>query len=293
MSSVGEKRSCVFCLKTPNLQYSLSYQRFGMYSYWSDTTGVYREPGNGGYSINNTDMERHLHSCVDKQTGEDKDCILTSGQKYIQCTNAVGDVDGLCEEIECLHQGKDNETKWCSDYVIKEASSEQDLGFVPVSYFCLDVQGQFTQEVGKVIQNRQDESSKNCTFGDGSLVQRTNSKNYTYAACGINKSCNLVYTGGKETGNYDHRYRPWYTITRQLQESNWSPPYLYVDSTAYSRPTFALSFITPLYTYNDTTNRKIFAGVVAVDYECKSCSIILSWLHCSIENYLPYSDLHV
>ena len=219
-------------------------------------------------------MERYLHSCVDRQTGEDKECILTSGDLYIQCTNGAVDVDGLCEEIECTHQDKGNETKWCPDYEIKEVTSDQHLGFIPITYFCLDFQGQFTQEIGNVIEDRKNPPSKNCTFGNGSLVQRANSKNYTYAACGTNKSCELVYTGGLETQNYDHRYRPWYKITKYLQKSNWSPPYLYVDSTAYSFPTFALSFNTPIYIYNETASRNIFAGVVAVDYECKLWSTI-------------------
>jgi hypothetical protein len=71
--------------------------------YWSN--GYYREPGNSGYAIDNPDMEKHLVSCLDRETGVPEDCLLASGAKYISCQDGLGDATGVCERMElCPNQ---------------------------------------------------------------------------------------------------------------------------------------------------------------------------------------------
>jgi hypothetical protein len=157
--------------------------------------------------------------------------------------------------------------KWCRQYIIKKAPSntgETGLGFVPLTNFCHNVRGQFTQERGQAIdpvgESREGKDLTSCKFGDGSLVQR--SLTGDYAACGV-QVCDTTFVGGFESNEYDPRYRSWYINTKTLQKPNWLPPY----------PFFSLgigvTYARPIYSEDEATGRQVFAGVLAVDYRCK------------------------
>jgi hypothetical protein len=230
-------------------------------------------------------MEKHLKSCLDRETGAPKDCLLASGAEYISCQDGLGDVTGVCERMElCPNQPSCNtltaatkqETcqalKWCRQYTIKKAPINVEttgMGMIPETKFCYDNQGRFSQEPGKVIDPFGSERVKvseeglvSCTYGDGTLVQR----NLTgaYAACGgSGKVCSTVFKGGFETSEFDPRRRPWYIQTKELQREHWTAPYTFFPSG------IGLTFAQPIYTQDEETGRQVFAGVVAVDYRRK------------------------
>jgi hypothetical protein len=130
--------------------------------------------------------------------------------------------------------------------------------------FCFNDQGQFSQEPGMVLNplgdDRETKERTSCRFGDGSLVQR----NLTgeYAACG-GGVCSTVFAGGYASLEYDPRYRPWYTTTKEIQKPNWMSPF------AFFTLGLGITYSEPIYTTEEDTGRQIFAGVVAVDYRCK------------------------
>jgi hypothetical protein len=248
------------------------------FRYYS-SNGKYREPGNGGYSITDESMQKHLKSCVDDQTGEPQDCLLAPGDYYIQCPDEGCDALELCpddasqrdcSQLEFLEEQQDckAEQKWCPKYTIETAPTDSEttgLGMVPMTNYCHDVHGHFTQELGVVLPvdaSTSDEGLGNCYYGDGkTLVNRDLSGDYAY--CGSNgESCDSTFAGGYESRDYDPRYRPWYIATKELQKPNWSPPY----------PFFELGIgVTYSYPFYNTENdgKQVFAGVLGIDYRCK------------------------
>jgi hypothetical protein len=164
--------------------------------------------------------------------------------------------------------------KWCRQYTIKQAPlnvKTTGMGMIPLTIFCYDNQGRFSQEPGKVIDpfgservNVNEEDLVSCTHGDGTLVKR--SLTGAYAACGgAGKVCSTVFVGGFETSEYDPRRRPWYIQTKELQHAHWTAPY------QFSPVSFGigLTFAQPIYTQDEETGRQVFAGVLAVDYRRK------------------------
>lgn len=242
--------------------------------YWS--SGYYREPGNSGYAIDNPEMQKHLNSCVDAETGAPTQCLLNPGASYIACRGGEegDDEGGLCPQIEpCPNQpacpANDEQcnatVKWCRQYNIVQAPSDTEStgrGFIPITNFCHDDRGHFTQEPGTVLDpfgdNRETDERSSCRFGDGSLVQRNLSGDY--AACGNNVTCDTVFAGGYSSSEYDPRYRPWYINTREQQRPNWTPPF------AFFTLGLGITYAEPIYTTEEGTGRQIFAGVIAVDY---------------------------
>ena len=230
--------------------------------------------------MDNSEMEKHLNSCVDEVTGAPTQCLLSPGANYIACHGGEGNEKGLCPMIEpCPNQpdcsANDEQcnasVKWCRQYRIATANptsnvqSTTNRGFVPITNFCLNDRGHFTQEPGTALDpfgdNRETKKRISCQFGNGSLVNRNLMGEY--AACGVNTTCDTVFAGGYSSSEYDPRYRPWYINTRKLQKPNWTPPF----------PFFTLglgiTYAEPIYTTEETTGRQIFAGVIAVDYRCK------------------------
>ena len=220
-------------------------------------------------------MELHLNSCVDSETGASVQCLLSPGSSYISCEGGGEDGRGLCEKIEpCPNQPScspddDNcnaSIKWCRQYKIVQAPTNVNstgLGYIPITNFCLNDKGQFTQEPGVVLDplgdDRYTKNRTSCRFGDGSLVQR----NLTgeYAACG-DGVCSTVFAGGYSASEYDPRYRPWYITTKETQKPNWMPPF------AFFTLGLGITYSEPIYTIEEETGRQIFAGVIAVDYRC-------------------------
>lgn len=224
-------------------------------------------------------MQKHLNSCVDAETGAPTQCLLNPGASYIACRGGEegDDEGGLCPQIEpCPNQpacpANDEQcnatVKWCRQYNIVQAPSDTEStgrGFIPITNFCHDDRGHFTQEPGTVLDpfgdNRETDERSSCRFGDGSLVQRNLSGDY--AACGNNVTCDTVFAGGYSSSEYDPRYRPWYINTREQQRPNWTPPF------AFFTLGLGITYAEPIYTTEEGTGRQIFAGVIAVDYRCR------------------------
>ena len=222
-------------------------------------------------------MEKHLNSCVDSETGELTQCLLAPGASYIECRGGNGDEAGLCTDMEpCPNQPAcalgDAECQanatWCRQYNIVQAPTNLNStgqGFVPMSDFCINGRGQFTQERGTVIDplgnDRETPYRTSCKFGDGTLVQRNLTGDY--AACGGDgQVCSTVFAGAYSSSEYDPRYRPWYINTRKSQKPNWTPPY------AFDTLGLGITYAEPIYS-TDKMGRNVFAGVVGVDYRCE------------------------
>lgn len=229
-------------------------------------------------------MQKYYKSCVSPQTGEAEDCVLAPGNSYIQCVgdDDLGEITGNCKHLELcpdeLSQrdcsGFDlpaeqeacvSQQKWCPQYTIETSPADEpsNLGYIPLTHHCITRKGAFTQELDVVVPVDGSSTSEtgNCYFGDGvTLVNRQLEGDY--ASCGCNEVCNTTFQGGYYSPSYDPRYRPWYITTKQIQRSNWSPPY-----TFFFDYDVGFTFSSPI--YSTQHGKQVFAGVLAVDYRCK------------------------
>jgi hypothetical protein len=127
------------------------------------------------------------------------------------------------------------------------------MGMIPITNFCHEDQGRFSQKPGKVIDpfglervKVKEEDQVSCTYGDGTLVQRN--LRGAYAACGgAGKACSTVFEGGYETSKYDPRRRPWYIQTKELQHKHWMAPYPFFSLV------IGVTFAQPIYTQDKKT----------------------------------------
>lgn len=222
-------------------------------------------------------MEKHLNSCIDGMTGAPIQCLLPPGSDFISCREGRGDESGLCEVVElCPNQPACNrddddcnqQLKWCRQYEIYQSPPAIDLiqrGYVPITNFCHNDLGKFSQTPGTIIDPTGDDRATtertSCTYGDGSLVDRNLTGDYR--ACPGEGDCDSVFAGGYSASEYDPRYRPWYIQTRKLQKSLWLPPYPFFTLG------LGLTYTQPIYATEEGTGRNIFAGVIAVDYRRK------------------------
>lgn len=215
----------------------------------------YREPGFAGYLPE--ENPEHYASCVDATTGEQKNCQMQKGASYVRCVN------------NCALELCPNATDiWCKQYEIAQMGSEEPLGFLPLTYSCHDELGKLTQEPGKAFRRE----GGNCMFRDGkTLVNRTLAGTYHYcqakdvcdaAVTTEPQVCDDTFVGGFRSDDYDPRYRPWYTLTKEFQAPNWAAPYPFFDNLD-----IGVTFSHPIYDYEG--DKKIFAGVLAIDYTCK------------------------
>jgi len=292
--------------------------------------GYYREPGNGGYLLSNgtgqfkaanPDMNKHLKSCVDSETGAPQDCILQPGDSYIQCVNDCElvpcpqpDKTGNATKPDCtgLHRESSPEcadTAYCQHYEIKQVKEENHRGYVPLSYFCHDVRGKFTQEQGQVsiayakgstnynlysVMSLDGTTSSfhqlgNCYYGDGTtLVNRSLEGDYAY--CGGNGTiCSTTFAGGFQSLEFDPRYRPWYMQSKRQQQPWWVDPYVFYDSLG-----LGITATHPIYDIVPNGKKeliKIFAGSLAIDYRLADISYFLEEAYGSSDNLVAiYED---
>uniref|UniRef100_A0A6U3T687 G-protein coupled receptors family 3 profile domain-containing protein n=1 Tax=Ditylum brightwellii TaxID=49249 RepID=A0A6U3T687_9STRA len=222
----------------------------GTFLGYSAPFGTYREPGDG-FRMQNVPAKykKFLGTCVDPYNGTQKNCILEDGFDYIEC------IDDCV--LEPCHGDADS---WCLTYQHKKAISEDNLGFVPRTYYCIDEIGTFTEEQGAVISDVFDTSSRTtCYFGDNvTPVNRTISGDFLYCG-GDGEICDGTFVGGYRSRNYDPRWRTWYKETKDYQNSMWSKPYPF-----FSTFEIGITYSTPFYSIED--DKKIFKGVLAVDY---------------------------
>ncbi|CAB9504152.1 expressed unknown protein [Seminavis robusta] len=237
------------------LYYASEAGMFAGYSGGNASAGTYREPVNSGYSIHDMDMQQYYHACVDPVTGEATTCDMVEGTEYVQCQEdcvlePCHSQQTPCNSTsDCLQQ-----QKWCPKYQIQKASNN-DLGFVPRTWYCHGMDGKYTQNIPGI-------RGDSCLFADGITV-------YAYCQVANKTICNDVFTGGFRSSDYDPRVRPWYRATRQRQMPTWTPPYRFSNHLNL----LGITYSEPVYLWQG--DRHVFAGVFSVDYTLDSLSELL------------------
>jgi hypothetical protein len=235
--------------------------------------GFYKEPGNSGFDVNDPSMQMHLKSCVNIETGEPIDCTMEPGMQYPKYScDGSGDCNIMepcpdeTSQMDCttLTTNKDktdceNDKKWCRKYTIETVAENETLGYIPVTSYCQDAQGRFTQELGQAYDLEGGDTVGNCYWGDGvTLVNRTLAGDYAYCDGAV---CDNTFSGSWYSEEFDPRYRIWYTQTKEMQVPNWSPPYVFTTRE------IGISHSHPIYTTMED-GRQRFHGVLAIDYRC-------------------------
>ena len=274
---------------------------------------VYREPGQDGYNEFDSDYDQliYLQTCVDENTGQSKDCTMQPGQEYVSCNN------GNCEAlIECgtiaspsssddeSYGNDDDAILWCKNYSIEKVQDNQQLGYIPLSSYCINSNGYMSQTTGEIqisssvtkggISSSQQQTATfediqigvahssigvhnqnvefgNCTYENGQLVER--SMWGPFANCGGDDGnfCDDTYKGAYSSRYYDPRFRPWYIASREAQKPRWSDPYIFNITSQQDR--LGITYTHPIYTTtaddeedeNGEGGKTIFAGVMAID----------------------------
>ncbi len=245
------------------------------------------------------EMQKHLESCVDDH-GKMIPCLMQPGQSYIECIDGCKSIQKCPDEIsqrDCKQLFDDNEeekslceteVKWCISYkehTISEGnvgavaintakvinSSEKNhlnqRGYIHWTQLCIDSSGIPTQTPGQNSVPGAD-NLYNCYHSDGfTPVQRNLSGPYAYCGSTSNDDgtttpiiCNTTFIGGFTSYNFDPRYRPWYTKTKELQEPNWSEPYVF-----FQNEEVGITYSHPIYNIDEDGERSVFAGVLALD----------------------------
>lgn len=207
-------------------------------------------------------MEKYYRACVDRETGDQEDCVLPAGAEFIRCVNNCELVlcgDKATQECDDGSIACARSRKWCPTYEIAEATGgdgNATMGYIPRTYHCHTAQGVFSQQPGAIIQ--QDGGLGNCLYEDmETLVDRSLAGDYLYCQGEV---CDDVFVGGYRSRDYDPRVRPWYQATKETQRPNWSPPYPF-----FTNLDLGITFSAPIY-IEDEDRRTIFRGAFAVDY---------------------------
>ena len=255
-----------------------------------DDTTTATEQQNVTLSQNEWELQKYWNTCVNRETGVPEPCRMSVGDKYIECQNDCELVP--CRDIRDAYNGSwetdgDSITdrivediKYCRNYTVESVSEEMNndeqqvaRGYIPRTYHCINEGGQFTQTLGEalVADGGAELSLGNCTFSDGTLVTREISG--PFAFCGEDeegeaKTCTGTHKGMYRTRDYDPRYRGWYVETAQAQHSTWSDPY-----TFFSTGEIGITWADPIYIEKD--GRRIFQGILAVDYPLDAISEFL------------------
>lgn len=250
-----------------------------------------------------------MELCPDKASQRDCSPLLQQQQHEQQQNdkNTTTNTTNTTNEYQACMAAK----KWCRQYSIETATTAENsnttlLGMIPLTNYCMDKHGQFTQTMGKVytpLRGGPYGSGKCYYLNEKTLVQRHNiSGDYAYCqrqqqqvesisnnnACMEENNndatldttqqqqqqqhglismivCNDTFAGGFESNNYDPRYRPWYSSTKELQMPNWSlyPFFALGLGITYSYPIYQTTLIT---TNDEQEEKQVFAGVLAIDY---------------------------
>lgn len=199
---------------------------------------------------------------------------------------------------------------YCPTYDILQVPENDTLamGYIPRYYYCLN-------DAGKFIENDPPNSASSpssmkdgvCTHSDGTtLVEGKVATKQTYAMAdrrnyvflGDHYSLNpteaeadayalslysddpntitesqktdQVFVGGHHSRRYEPRLRPWYLGTREVQNDFWTKPYPFATNND-----MGISYGKPLYYTDPSTGRKVFRGVICVDYDLEAISRFL------------------
>eukprot|EP00980_Cylindrotheca_fusiformis_P001814 scaffold408_cov71-Cylindrotheca_fusiformis.AAC.15 len=252
----------------------------------ADTTQVprlvYREPGNSGYLFDDPELGKYWNTCVNPITGTPRPCELSteSNTTFISCIND-------CELISCPSSSDDN---FCNNYEILSLDNQKnqtELGYIPMSTYCIDRFGGFSQEPGSVLTQESGvlTNEGTCTFLDGITPVERNITgpfancqpgNDANDVCSITTNetdvriCNNTFAGAYESTNYDPRWRKWYIDCRTMQVPRFSDPYVF-----FTTGIFGLTYTYPLYKLDEMQGLNVFEGVVAVDMELDDVSAFL------------------
>jgi 7 transmembrane sweet-taste receptor of 3 GCPR len=271
----------------------------GEYFAYFPGEGVYREPGNSGYRLDDPEMNKYFPICVKGDDGSQEDCLMNEGDKFIQCVDDCRLVkcSGDTSHSTCSSDGDndcdESQIKWCPNYTIEEVgptnnNTENLRGFVPVSYHCIDSIGRFSQLPGGVQWFNEDLqltfNNGTCKHWDATPVTRVTTGSFFSCQEDGEETCNSTYTGVIRTLDYDPRLRPWYIGTKEKQVPNWNSPYAFHSwgynsvqhiGITYSEPFYRLQSETDDVEAVEATTRQVFEGVFAVDYTLQDISSFL------------------
>ena len=164
--------------------------------------------------------------------------------------------------------------KWCRKYTIETVPEGNNgtMGYIPLTSYCHDETGEFTQAPGRALDVNGGTAVGNCYYGNGvTRVNRSLAGDYAYCG-GDGTICNDTFAGGWWSESYDPRYRPWYIKTKEIQVPNWSPPYVFTTNE------IGITHSHPIYTNLPDGKGQRFDGVLAIDYRCKFTISVMSFL---------------
>ena len=225
-----------------NLVYVYTEEGFGMGYDNGFHFAYYKEPGEGGYLVDDPAYQKHLHSCVDPENGQPKECLLEPGRlyvKYFTCQENDDECDLYepCPDhvsqslLDCKHNPQEcvQNKKWCRKYTIETAEPLPNnpnitgRGYIPDHLFCMNHRNEVTQKpLDALAIDGSGVPGQNCVYEDGTtLVNRNLSGDYAF--CGENGAiCNDTFVGAFYSPEYDGRYRPWYIGAKAQQKPHWS-----------------------------------------------------------------------
>lgn len=251
-------------------------------AYNSANEGKYREPGEDYVIGADPATDKFYHgACVNAITGEPETCTKKVGSQYVSCVDDCS--YKLCQDQETQNCRDSTECalkqKWCQDYeIFNVTEDEPPRGYIPRTDHCISDQGKFTEEHGSVLQadgtlgscfyaDKKTRVERQDVVGDFAYCKKLKDRgaltNSTDAVCGD------TFVGGFRSRDYDHRWRPWYIRTKELQRPNW---FVY---TFFDVGNLGISYCIPFYKREESTGRNLFDGVFAADYTFHNISNFL------------------
>ena len=226
-----------------NLVYVYTEDGFGMGYDNGFHFAFYKEPGEGGYAVDDPAYEKHLNSCVNPDNGQPKECLLEPGRPYVKYFTCAQQDDAECDLYEpcpddtsqaltdCHENTQEcvENKKWCRKYTIETAEPLANnpnitgRGYIPDNYFCMNHRNEVTQTpLDALAIDGSGEPGQNCLYEDGTTSVNRNLGG-DYAFCGENGAvCNDTFVGAFYSPEYDGRYRPWYIEAKEQQKPHWS-----------------------------------------------------------------------
>lgn len=251
-------------------------------AYTSANEAKYREPGEDYVVGADPATDKFYHgACVNAMTGEPETCTKKVGSQYISCVDDCSyklcpdqETESCRDSTECALK-----QKWCQDYkILNVTEDDPPRGFIPRTDHCITDQGKFTEERGSVL--KADGTLGSCFYADKTTrVERQDvvgdfgyCKKLKDRGALINSTdavCSDTFVGGFRSRDFDHRWRPWYIRTKELQRPNW---FVY---TFFDVGDLGISYCLPFYKRDEATGRNLFDGVFAADYTFHNISNFL------------------
>ena len=196
---------------------------------------------------------------------------------------------------------------YCPAYEISQVPEDRPMGYIPRYYYCLNNGGNFIEnDPPNSVASPASMKNGVCTHSDGvTRVEGKTATKQTYAMAdkrnylflrdydypdgeqadavthwlhtddpaGVEASqkSDQIFVGGHHSRRYEPRLRPWYIGTREIQNAFWTKPYPFATNND-----MGISYGKPVYYTDPSTGRKIFRGVICVDYDLIEISRFLN-----------------